>query len=177
MKLSIIAACSQGRVIGKDGQLPWRLPADLKRFKKITSGHAVVMGRKTAESIVGLLGGPLPGRVNYVLTRSSDFNPLSALSGGGGAGFHKVKSLHEVVASIEMTGETELFFIGGAQVFSAVLHLVDKLYLTCIDEGFEGDAYFPEIVWEEWNWVEQEMHQPSKGNPYTYHFAVLERKK
>lgn len=167
MKISIIAACSQGRVIGKDGQLPWHLPADLKRFKKITLHHAVVMGRKTAESIFGLLGGPLPGRVNYVLTRNPDFNLPE---------FYKVKSLHEVVAAIEMTGETEMFFIGGAKVFNDVVHLVDRMYITFIEADIAGDTFFPDVFDDDWNWIEQEKNLPTKKNPYTYYFAVLERK-
>lgn len=168
MNLSIIAACSYGWVIGKDGQLPWHLPADLKRFRKLTMGHAVVMGRKTAESIAELIGGPLPGRVNYVLTRNPDFDL---------PGFHNMKSLPEAVATIEKTGEEELFFIGGSEVFGAVMHLVSRLYLTSIEERFEGDAYFPTIDWSEWRWVEHEKHSPSKDNPLTYHFIEMERKK
>lgn len=166
MKLSIIAACSNGGVIGKNGELPWHLPADLERFKKITSGHAVVMGRKTAESIQGQLGGPLPDRANYVLTSNPDFKM---------SGFIPAKSLPDVVATIEMTGERELFFIGGEKVFGAVLHFVDRLYMTFIDADIVGDAVFPEIVWEDWRSVEHEVRQPDAQNPYKMYFAIFDR--
>lgn len=168
MRISIIAACSHGWVIGKGGQLPWHLPADLKRFKKITLHHAVVMGRKTAESIHKQLGGPLPDRANYVLTRDPAFDL---------PGFAKASSPHDVVAAIEMSDETELFFIGGSEVFKATLHFVDRLYLTFIDASFSGDAFFPELDWDEWKNVEIESYKPDKKNPYTYRFAVFERKK
>ena len=126
MKILIIAALDRNRVIGKDGKLPWHLPEDLKRFKRITSGHVVLMGRKTYES----LGKPLPNRRNVVLSSQ----PLE--------GVESYRSLSEALQALE--GIDLVFIIGGGEVFRQALPIADGLYLTIVEGTHEGDAYFPE---------------------------------
>lgn len=137
MSISIIVAASRNGVIGKGGRLPWRLPADLKRFKQLTLGHPVIMGRKTLESI----GKPLPGRTNIVITRRKNYSCCGALTAG---------SLEEALRMCEK--EAEIFVIGGAQIFDQALPLADRIYLTRIDQDFEGDTALFNIdpkVWKE----------------------------
>jgi dihydrofolate reductase len=144
MILTIIAAVSRNGVIGREGKLPWHLPEDLKRFKKVTTGHAVVMGRKTFESI----GKPLPERRNIVLTRRPNpkfpepvlhFNSLEAA----------LQACHE-------SGESEVFVIGGAEVYAQAMPLADRMMLTEIDRHVEGDAAFPEWNRDDWKVVSRE---------------------
>jgi dihydrofolate reductase len=129
MIISLIAAMSKERVIGRDGKLPWHVPADLTRFKTITMGHAVVMGRKTFESI----GHPLPGRRNIVLTRT-----VKEIKG-----CEIAHSLHEAISATE--GDEEIFICGGGEIFREALPLCQRIYLTVIQESYQGDVYFPEI--------------------------------
>lgn len=126
MKLIIIAALTKDRVIGKDGQIPWHIPEDLKRFKELTKGHAVLMGRKTYES----LGKPLPHRRNVVLT-SGEFRGVETYS-----------SIEQVLQALK--DEEKVFVIGGGQVFAQLLELADELHLTIVDQNVEGDSVFPE---------------------------------
>ncbi len=130
MNISIIAAMTKNRVIGKNNQLPWHLPEDLRHFKEITMGHPIIMGRKTFESI----GKPLQGRKNIVLTRNE------AWSAEGVESYHH---LDDVMAAL--CNEEEIFIIGGAEIFKTVLPKADKLYLTFIQEDISGDTYFPEL--------------------------------
>ncbi len=126
--LDFIVAMTEDRVIGRDNQLPWRLPEDLKRFKAITMGHSIVMGRKTYESI----GKPLPGRANLVLTRSAEFEA---------PGTTVCHSWAEV--SDKIVGKA--FVIGGADIFAQALPRLHRLYLTVVFEKIDGDAFFPEL--------------------------------
>jgi dihydrofolate reductase len=130
MILSIIAALSDDGVIGRDGALPWRIPADMARFRALTMGHCVIMGRRTFDSI----GGPLAGRTNVILTRRIDFTPPGCLV------FHDLESALE---RCRATAE-EIFVIGGAELFRQALPLVDRLHLTLVHGRFEGDTFFPE---------------------------------
>lgn len=130
MILSLIVAMTRARVIGVNNTLPWRLPGDLKRFKQITMGHPIVMGRKTYDSI----GKPLPGRRNIVITRQADLVIPGA---------DVVHSLTE--ALLLLHDSLEVFVIGGAQIFEEALPQADKLYVTWIEEDIQGDAYFPEF--------------------------------
>ncbi|MFQ5930282.1 MAG: dihydrofolate reductase, partial [Acidobacteriota bacterium] len=135
MRLSIIAAVSANQVIGHNNRLPWRLPADLKRFKSLTMGHHLLVGRKTFESI----GRPLPGRTTVVITHRNDYAPKGVLV---------AHSLNEAVKMA--SGDDEVFIAGGAQIYRQTLARADRLYLTLIHEDFEGDAYFPQFDESDW---------------------------
>jgi len=130
----LIAACSKNRVIGKDNGLIWKVPGDLKRFKELTTGHPILMGRKTFESI----GKPLPNRTNIVITRDKDWKHKGCLV------FNNIKEV------LPLFVKEKLFIIGGGEIYNMFLDLSDKIELTLIDKDFEGDSYFPEI---DSNWV------------------------
>jgi len=136
-RISIIAAMARNRVIGIANTLPWRLPEDLKHFKALTLGHHILMGRKTYES----LGRPLPGRTSVVITRSQDLQVPGCLM---------ANSIAEAVAACD--NDNEIFFIGGAELYSQALDIADRIYLTEIKADFSGDAWFPEFdtnLWQE----------------------------
>jgi len=138
MRKSIIVAASQNGVIGKDGQLPWKLLSDLRRFKELTMGHICVMGRKTYESLPPKLR-PLPGRTTIGLTRLS---PLSLFKER--LGFDWCHSLNDAInLALMNVAETELFVCGGGEVYREALPIVDRVYLTVVDRDFKGDTYFP----------------------------------
>ena len=160
MKISIIVAMAANGVIGRDNQLPWHLPADLKHFKQTTMGKPILMGRKTWESI----GRPLPGRLNIVITRDSTYSA---------AGCEVVNSID---AAITAAGERdEVMVIGGAELYRQVLPYTDTIYLTRIHEAFEGDTRFPEIRHTEWHQVERVDHEADEKNSHDYSFIRLER--
>ncbi len=129
--VSIIAAVSQNGVIGKDGGLPWKISADLKRFKEITTGHPVIMGRKTFESI----GRPLPGRTNIIVTRDGSYQAEGCLV---------VTSLEKALQEAKQAESEEIFIIGGGEIYTQALPLADTLYLTLINAEVKGDAFFPD---------------------------------
>lgn len=160
MRLTLVAAMDRNRLIGAGNTLPWRLPADLAHFRRITLGHPVLMGRRTFESI----GRPLPGRRNLVLTRDAGFRPPGV----------------EVFASLEtaLAGcveSRELMVIGGASVYLRTLDWAQCLRLTLIDHTFAGDTWFP--AWDPRRWREtaREDHPADARNPYPYSFVTLER--
>ena len=159
MHISAVVAMSENRVIGKDNQLPWHLPADLQHFKKITMGKPIIMGRKTFESI----GKPLPGRNNIIITRDKNFKAQSCIV---------VHSIEEAISSVK--DNNEIFIIGGAELFKQTLPNIQRLYLTIIHHVFDGDTYFPEINSSEWREVEREFHAPDANNIYSYSFVTLE---
>ncbi|MBI2004591.1 dihydrofolate reductase [Patescibacteria group bacterium] len=136
-KVSIVVALGKDRGIGKDGQLLWHIPEDLKRFKLLTMGHPVIMGRKTFESIVAVLGKALPGRTNIVVTRSS------TLLGVDDPNVVIVHSLEEAIQKASEVDQKEIFVVGGAQIYEQALPLAYKMYLTLVDDEKESDAYFP----------------------------------
>ncbi len=152
----------KNRVIGKDNDLPWRLPADLAYFKKVTMGHPIVMGRKTYESI----GRPLPGRENIIITRNQNY------SAEGCTVLHSLDDVKKVIDD----STKEVFIIGGAEIFKEAFPIADKLYITHIDEAFEGDTYFPAFSDQEWKEVSREKGVKDEKNPYDYYFSVYERK-
>jgi len=163
MTISFIVAVSENNVIGKDNQLPWHLPSDMKYFKNKTWAMPVVMGRKTFEA----LGKPLEGRTNIVITRQTDWRP---------AGVEIVHSIDQAIVEATKLDAKEIFIIGGAEIFSAALPSADRIYLTLIHHGFEGDAFFPELKQEEWKLVSNKDHEADEKNKYAHSFQVWERK-
>lgn len=157
--LSLIWAMGHNQVIGIDNKLPWRLPAELAYFKKITMGHPIIMGRRTFESI----GRPLPGRTNIVLTRDHTFTAEGTVV------------LHSVEQVIEQYEDSGAFIIGGTQIYRQLFPFAERLYITMIDHDFEGDEYFPEIDWSEWRLVNEEPGLQDEKNPYSYSFKVFDR--
>ncbi len=159
MKISLIAAMSENRVIGKENKLPWHISADLKRFKSLTSGHPIIMGRKTYDSI----GRPLPNRTNIVVTRDKDLKI---------EGVTVVHSLDEAVqfAKIQPGGK-EMFIIGGAQIFQEGIKLAHKLYLTIIHKTIEGDVYFPDFP----DFKNTVLKEDRIEEDYQYSFIDLEK--
>jgi dihydrofolate reductase len=164
MTVSLIAAVSSNGVIGRDGGLPWYLPADLKHFKHTTMGHHLIIGRRTWEEV----GTPLPGRTMVVVTRSRRFAPEGA----------------QVVRSVEQAlelavADDEPFIGGGAQIYRIALarDLVDRIYLTRIHAEVEGDTYFPEIDLDEWELISAEHHEADEKNEFEYSFLVYERQR
>jgi len=158
---SIIVAQSQNRVIGINNTLPWHLPADLKRFKAITMGHHMIMGRKTYESI----GKPLPGRTSIIITRDKSLHF---------EGCTMAHSLAEAFEIAERNGETEAFVIGGADLIKQSIDLCDKLYLTTIHQDFEGDTFLDELS-SSWKEIENITNVPDEKNPYSYSFITFEK--
>ena len=159
-RICLLVALAANRVIGKDNALPWHLPADLKRFKALTMGHPVVMGRKTHESI----GRALPGRRNLVITRNRDYRA---------PGCELVHSLDEAIAAC--AGAQEIFIIGGAELYRESLPRAHCLEFTEIHAEFEGDATFPEFSLAQWRETAREIHGAEAGTPFRYDFVRYER--
>lgn len=161
--LSIIVAISDNNVIGKDNNLIWHLPEDLKRFKELTTGHTIIMGRKTFES----LGRVLPNRKHIVLTRDKSYQVDN----------ENVEIVNDIERLEEyINPEEENFVIGGAIIYRQLMSKVDKLYITRIHEKFEGDAYFPVINEEEWKETERYQGIKDEKNIYDYEFITYVRK-
>ncbi len=160
MHISLIAALDNRRGIGRDNQLPWRLSADLKRFRELTMGHHLIVGRKTYESI----GKPLPGRQMIVISRNAEFSAPGCLV---------VSSLEDALTLAETRGETEVFVIGGAQIYEQALPLATRLYLTRVAAEVAADTYFPPV--EESLWEKQsEAQQPADDkNEYPFTFQLF----
>lgn len=161
MMVSLVVAIAENNAIGKNNQLLWHLPADLKHFKQITSGHTVIMGRKTFDSI----GKPLPNRRNIVITRN---DRLQA------EGIEFVKSLQEALTLT--AGDDEVFIIGGAEIYKQSLALADRIYLTRIHQRYEADTFFPVVDLQYWREAMAEKHEADEKNPVPYTFSTLERK-
>lgn len=161
MLVSIIAAMDRNRLIGNNNQLPWHLPADLAHFKRVTMGKPIIMGRKTYESI----GRPLPGRTNIVLTRSSDFNAEGVLT---------ANTLEQALNHV--SAEDEVMIIGGSTIYELTLPRADRLYLTYVEDSFEGDAWFPDFDLEQWHIVASEEHSADEKNSSAYRFVTYARK-
>jgi dihydrofolate reductase len=160
-QISAIVAMTENRVIGYQNQLPWHLPADLQHFKAITSGHPILMGRKTFESI----GRPLPNRTNIILTRDSAYQK---------PGCKIVASVGDALA-LATLDHTEIFIIGGAEIYRQFLPFTTRLYITLVHEDFTGDTYFPIIDLSEWKEMKREAHTADEANHYPYSFLLLER--
>lgn len=162
MTVSLIVAVSENLVIGKDGDLPWHLPADLKHFKNTTMGHHLIIGRRTWDEV----GRPLPGRTMVVLTRSRKFSPEGATV------VHSLEEALEVAS-----GDDEPFIGGGGYIYRMALarDLVDRLYITRIRAEVEGDTFFPGIDFDRWKLVLEDRHEADEKNEYPYSFLVYER--
>ena len=160
MIISLIAAMDRNRLIGQGNRLPWRLPADMKHFRKTTLGKPVVMGRRTFESI----GKPLAKRTNIILTHDPHFRASGCIV------THGVDQ-----ALSEADGCEELMIIGGYSVYEQFLDCAGRFYLTQIHERFEGDVYFPEFELSDWREVKRVKHGPDDDNPYPYDFVFLHR--
>ncbi len=159
--ISLIVAVGKNHVIGKEGKIPWRLPADFKHFKEITTGHPVIMGRKTYESI----GKALPGRTNIVLSRNPEFDPKDAAT---------VPSLKE---AWDLTKDAEeVFVIGGQSVYEQAFPLAEKVYMTLVDVEMDGDTFFPALDKSEWRLAHSEPHAKDEKNQFDYTYLVYERK-
>lgn len=159
MMISIIAAISKNRVIGGNNKLLWKLPADLKHFKNVTSGKTVIMGRKTFESI----GKPLPNRKNIIVTRDINYRVDDCIICG---------SIEDAVLMCDDSDES--FIIGGGEIYTQSLNLSNRIYLTLINQEFDGDTYFPDLG-PEWVKVSRIDHQPDEKNKYKYSFIEYEK--
>jgi dihydrofolate reductase len=161
MRLSLIVAMSENRVIGREGQLPWRLSADLRRFKQLTMGHHLIMGRKTWESI----GRPLPGRTSLVISRNPEYRAEGAVV------------LPDLPHAMDAaSGDDEVFVIGGGQIYRQALPQADRVYLTLIHASIAGDTHFPELEPETWCLAEEPSRHPDDHkNEYPYSFLVYQR--
>jgi dihydrofolate reductase len=159
-RLSLIVAMAENRVIGACGALPWHLSSDLKRFRALTMGHHIIMGRKTYDSI----GRPLPGRKMIVVTRQRDFSAP------------EVTTAHSVEAAIDLArNDEEAFVIGGAALYGAALDRVDRIYLTQVHAAIDGDTFFPDIDLSRWRLVEKSERAATEKDDYAYSFLVYDR--
>ena len=161
MKISLIVAMAANRVIGLDNKMPWHLSADLKKFKAITMGSPIVMGRKTYESI----GKPLPGRSNIIISRNLDYQQTDCLV------FNDIKTAIEASSK----DAEEIFIIGGAELYKATLPHADNLYLTLINQDFDGDTFFPEIDFKVWTEASREDISDDPSVNFNYSFLKLSR--
>lgn len=160
--ISFIVAMDENRVIGYKNDMPWHLPNDLQRFKKITTGHTIIMGRKTYESI----GRPLPNRTNVILSRDKQYKQ---------SGCKVIHSIEDIAPYAE--SEEEVFVIGGETLFEQTFSLVQKMYITIIHHSFpEGDTFFPSYSEEDWEVVSEEKGKVDAKNKYPHTFYILKRK-
>ena len=160
--LAIIVAASENNAIGKDNQLLWHLPDDLKHFKRTTRGHYVIAGRRTFES----QGKPLPERTNIIITRNSNYRA---------EGCFVVNFLEKALDLAK--DDDEPFIIGGEQIYRMALPKVYRIYLTRVHAEFEGDTFFPDLDWDEWKEVSRKYHEKDEKHAYPFSILVLERKK
>ncbi|MBX2833866.1 MAG: dihydrofolate reductase [Micavibrio sp.] len=188
MTLSSIVCIASNNAIGKDNAMIWHIPEDLKHFKRTTLGKPILMGRKSYEA----LGKSLPGRANIVISRSYDALPegeatqvfkhmeAEGVSVTEGTSTHKVQSINDAIrlakAIAKSDEKDEIFITGGGQIYAETLAITERLYLTIIDRDYEGDTFFPEINWDEWNVTEKRKHpaEPEKDRP-SCTFFTLER--
>ncbi len=164
MSASLIVAVAANGAIGREGDLPWRLPADLRHFKRLTMGHHLIIGRRTWESVAVIL----PGRTMVVVTRDPNYRP-------GVEGVLVANSLEEALRLAG--GDDEPFVAGGAALYREAFDIVDRMYLTRIDAEFEADTFFPVFNAGQWVVVAEEKHEPDEKNVYPYTFLTLERSK
>ncbi len=159
----MIAALGHNRVLGKDNQLLWHIPDDLKRFKALTLGHPVIMGRKTFESIVAALGKALPGRSNIVVTHDESWSYSDVLV---------AHSIEDAITKAKELNSEEIFIGGGAQIYNEALPFADRLYLTLIDDDKEGDSFFPEYKGE---FIKVISNEPRDWEGLKYQWVDIDR--
>lgn len=158
--VSIIVAMANNRTIGLNNTLPWRCPEDLKHFKSLTMGHHMIMGRKTFDSI----GKPLPGRTTVVVTRNTSLKIEGCVMA------------HSLQQAIDIcSGDSEIFIVGGAELYLQALPLADKLYITEIQQDVQGDAFFPEFNHSKWREISRVKHSQLQPQPLDYHFVKYKR--
>lgn len=163
MLVSLIVAVSENCVIGRGGGLPWRLSADLKRFRRLTMGHTIIMGRRTWESI----GRPLPGRQTIVVSRQAGYDPNAEVG--------VAASLDRAIELAKEFGDSEVFIVGGAELYREALPRADRLYLTRVSANVDGDTLFPEVAWSNWRLLESRTQHPDEENEYRCEFQSYER--
>lgn len=158
MITSIIVAIAKNNAIGKNNTLLWQIPADMKHFKKVTSGHTVIMGRKTLESI----GRILPNRRNIIITRDTEYK------------YEGAEVVHSMIEALNLCKyEDEVFIIGGGEIYKQAMNFADKLYITHIEKEFDGDTFFPVISKDEWKEISKEEHY---DGDLPYKFSIYEKK-
>lgn len=160
--IKILVACDENRVIGKNNALIWHLPADLKRFKELTTGNVIIMGRKTFDSI----GRPLPNRITIVITRQMDYQQEGVII---------VHSLEEAILKAKSLHRGDIYIVGGAEIYRMAMEVADEIELTLLHDIFEGDAFFPEIDSTVWKEVCKERGVTDDKNPYQYSFVTYRR--
>ena len=160
MKITIIAAIANNNALGKDNQLIWHLSADLKRFKKLTTGHHIIMGRKTFESI----GKPLPNRTTIIITRNKNYKQEGCLV---------ANSLKQAIEMVK--NDDSPYIIGGSQIYKQAIKIADKLDITYVHHNFEADVFFPEIDLKIWKETSRELFEPDEKNKFKYSFVTFER--
>lgn len=163
MIVSLIVAMDNSRGIGKDNTLPWHISSDLRRFKRVTMGHHLIMGRLTYESI----GRPLPGRTNVVVTRNQSYLAEGCLV---------LHSLSKALQQVESQGEEEVFVIGGGQVFEQVIDVADRIYLTEVDTEVDADVYFPQFIETQWSELVTIHQKAGNQDQYRSIFRLLVKK-
>ncbi|MFP5350743.1 MAG: type 3 dihydrofolate reductase [Gammaproteobacteria bacterium] len=161
-RVSLIAALAENRVIGRNNTLPWRLPADLKRFRRLTTGHPIILGRKNYESI----GRPLPNRTNIVVTRDRAYRAPGCVV---------VDSLEAAFAAAGTVAE--IFIIGGADLYAQTLARADRLYLTYVHAAIAGDTLFPDFALDDWIEIERERHEADAEHAFAYSFVTYDRRR
>jgi dihydrofolate reductase len=166
MITSLIAAVAKNNVIGKNNRLPWHLPADTKYFRDTTMGHCVIMGRKNYDSIPEKYR-PLDGRINIVVTRQKNFIAPRCIV---------AHSIEDALKEAEKKNESEVFVIGGGEIYRQTINIADKIYCTHIHHAFDGDAFFPEIDPKKWKLTSKKDIEPDEKNKYPFSFCVYERK-
>jgi dihydrofolate reductase len=165
--VSIIAAMDRNRGIGVDNRLPWRLSADLKRFRELTMGHHIIVGRKTFESIMQIGGKPLPGRRMIVVTRDRSYRA---------EGCDVTHSVEGAITLASERGESEVFICGGAEIYAQSIEVADRMYLTLVDAEVAADTFFPEFDEREWGDRESVYQPADEKNQYPFTFKLMVRK-
>ncbi|ALX47917.1 dihydrofolate reductase [Lentibacillus amyloliquefaciens] len=160
--ISLLVAMDRNRVIGYQNDLPWHLPNDLKFFKQTTTGNTIIMGRKTFEAI----GRPLPNRKNIVISKQQDQFP---------DGIEIVRDIDTILHWNEQEPDIELFVIGGGNIFKQFLSHADRMYITWVDEDFQGDTFFPYFTESEWQLTKREKGEKDNKNPYDFYFLQYDR--
>ncbi|HLU80567.1 MAG TPA: dihydrofolate reductase [Flavobacteriaceae bacterium] len=160
--VTMIAAAAENNALGKDKDLVWHLPDDFKRFKKITTGHHIIMGRKTFESFPK----PLPNRTHVVITRQKNYEKEGCIV---------VHNIEEALAISQKDEET--FIIGGGEIYRLALPYADKIELTRVHHSFEADAFFPEVDWDKWKLMDEEFHDKDENHRYAFTYQTWIRKK